>query len=185
MICAALDLETTGFCEPEHRIVEVYVNLVNVPAQKSIWTYDQRVNPKRNMPAEAQRVHGISGADLANKPDWETVGPMVHKILHKSQFLVIHNAEFDFKFLNMEFKRINLAPLEIPFICTMEEGIWADSNGKKPSLLELCYACEVPYDPALAHAAAYDVERMTECFFKGLQWGFFKLPDLGVQKVAA
>lgn len=70
MIAAALDLETTGFCEPEHRIVEVYIDLLNVPARKAIWSYEQRINPLRNMPADAQLVHGISCSDLVNCPTW-------------------------------------------------------------------------------------------------------------------
>lgn len=185
MIAAALDTETTGFCEPEHRIVEVYIDLLNVPARKAIWSYEQRVNPLRNMPADAQRVHGISGSDLVNCPTWETIGPTVHKVLHKANFLVIHNAEFDVNFLNMEFKRIGLSPLAMPYVCTMESGIWAAPTGKKPSLQELCFACEVDYDPSLAHAAAYDVRKMNECFFKGLSWGFFSIPEGVEMKMAA
>lgn len=175
VLLATLDTETTGFCEPEHRIVEVYIDLVDLTKRKKIWSYKKRINPKRNMPAEAQRVHGISINDLMNEPDWETTGPVVHQILTKAQIGVAHNADFDRDFLNMEFKRIGLAPIAIPFFCTMEHGIWATPNGKKPSLMELCYACEVPYDKALAHAAEYDVDRMNECLFRGLDWGFYNL----------
>lgn len=181
LIASELDIETTGFCEPEHRIVEVRIDLVNMTAKdKPFWSYEQRINPLRNMPAEAQRVHGISGSELMDKPTWEVVGPTVHQILNKSQFFVIHNAEFDFNFLNMEFKRIGLPALTQPYVCTMENGIWAAPNGKKPSLQELCFACGVSYDPALAHAAAYDVDRMHQCFVKGLDWGFYSLPNLSV-----
>lgn len=185
MIAAGLDTETTGFCEPEHRIVEVRIDLIDPAKRKAFWGYEQRIHPLRSMPVEAQRVHGISLADLEGKPAWEEVGPKVHAILNKAQFFVIHNAEFDFNFLNMEFKRIGLAPLTQPYICTMEEGIWATSIGKKPSLQELCFACGVDYDPALAHAAAYDVDRMNECFFRGLDWGFFKLPEFEAPALAA
>lgn len=185
LICASLDTETTGFVDPEHRIVEVRIDLLNVDQRKPFWAYEQRINPKRNMPAEAQRVHGISGAELLDKPDWETVGPTIHKVLSKPSFFVIHNAEFDMSFLNMEFKRIGLAPLTQPYVCTMEQGVWAAPNGKKPSLRELCYACEVDYDPSLAHAAAYDVDRMNQCFFRGLDWGFFQVPEELTVQVAA
>lgn len=184
MNAAGLDIETTGFCEPEHRLVEIRVDLVNVSARKAFWDYEQRVNPLRSMPADAQRVHGISHSDLTGMPTWEVVGPKVHAILHKSQFLIIHNAEFDFNFLNMEFKRIGLSALSMPFYCTMENGIWASSTGKKPSLAELCFACGVDYNPALAHAAAYDVDRMLQCYFRGLDWGFFSIPE-GVQAAPA
>lgn len=177
MIFAPLDTETTGFCEPEHRIVEVYADLYHLESRKKLWTMNERINPLRSVPADAQRVHGISGAELLDKPTWEQRGPILHAALNKANFLVIHNAEFDYNFLNMEFERIGLPKLTMPAICTMEGGIWASSNGKKPSLAELCFACDVHYDPSLAHAADYDVGVMVDCFFKGLDWGFFKLPE--------
>ena len=183
LVCS-LDTETTGFCEPDHRLVEVYIDVLNTATGKVMFSYDQRINPKRNMPAEAQRVHGIASTDLMNKPDWEEIGPKVHQVLSKIPIRVAHNAEFDQSFLNMEFKRIGLAPLTDPFFCTMEHGIWATPNGKKPSLLELCFACDVSYDPALAHAASYDVQRMNDCLLKGIAWGFYTLPAL-VKAVAA
>lgn len=182
---ACLDIETTGLLEPEHRIVEIRIDLIDPHKRKKVWDYEQRINPERNMPAEAQRVHHISGGELLNMPNWNVVGLKVHMILNKAQFLVIHNAKFDFGFLNMEFERIGLTKLTMPVVCTMEEGIWASPTGKKPSLMELCFACGVIYDPALAHAAAYDVDRTVECFYKGLSWGFYSIPAALEQKIAA
>lgn len=175
-ISANLDTETTGLCEPEHRIIEVYIDLIHVESRKKLFSFNKRINPKRSIVAEAQRVHGISYNDVMNEPDWETIGPKVHQVISKSDMIVAHNAAFDVEFLNMEFKRIGLAPLTQHVFCTMENGVWAAPTGKKPSLQELCFACEIPYDPALAHAADYDVDRMNECFFRGLDWGFYKLP---------
>lgn len=185
ILAASLDTETTGFVEPDHRIVEVYIDLIDLRSRKKLFSYNQRINPKRNMPAEAQRVHGISMSDLLNQPDWEQIGPRVHKIIGKSSMVVAHNAQFDVDFLNMEFKRIGLAPITQPSFCTMENGIWATPHGKKPSLMELCFACEVPYDPSLAHAAEYDVDRMNECLFRGIEWGFYEPPVAPVVQVAA
>lgn len=174
-LIAALDTETTGFIEPDHRIIEVYIDLVDTVTRKRLFTYDQRINPKRNMPAEAQRVHGIAATDLLNKPDWEQVGPIVHKIIEKSSMVVAHNARFDVGFLNMEFERIGLPKISKPSFCTMEHGIWGTPTGKKPSLKEMCFACGIAYDPALAHAASYDVGLMSECLFLGMDWGFYDL----------
>lgn len=185
MLVASLDTETTGFCEPDHRIVEVYIELIDLGSRQTKFVYDQRINPKRNMPADAQRVHGISINDLMGKPDWEQIGPIVHKIIEKSDAIVAHNAQFDVDFLNMEFRRIGLSPIVQTVFCTMENGIWASPTGKKPSLQELCFACEVPYDPSLAHAASYDVKRMNECLFRGIDWGFFDLAPAPVLQVAA
>lgn len=186
MLIAGLDTETTGFCEPEHRIVEAYIDLYSAADRRKLWTMNQRINPLRNIPADATRVHHITNSDVADKPTWETIGPLVHKALNKAQLLVIHNAEFDYNFLNMEFARIGLPKLTMPALCTMESGIWATSNGKKPSLAELCFACDVDYNPSLAHAADYDVGVMMECFWRGLSWGFFMLPEgASLNQVAA
>lgn len=178
MIAAHLDTETTGFCEPEHRIVEVYSDLIDMGARKRLHTINQRINPKRSMPIEAMRVHGIALSALANCPDWETFAPALHAQLQRADVLVAHNAEFDFNFLNMEFKRVKLPALTMPVFCTMENGIWATSTGKKPSLQELCFALGVTYDPSLAHAADYDVLRMEECVFKGIDFGFYDFDAL-------
>ncbi|MTH61132.1 3'-5' exonuclease [Paracoccus litorisediminis] len=184
-LAVALDTETTGFCEPEHRLVEVYLDLVDLQARKKLYTFYRRINPLRSMPAEAQRVHGISGADLLNEQPFEVIGPVLRQVLDKAQLFVAHNAEFDFKFLNMEFDRISQPVLDLPVFCTMEKSIWAAPTGKKPSLKELCFAMEVEYDDAKAHAAAYDVEVMTECLFRGLEWGNYTLPAGPALQMAA
>ena len=63
-----LDTETTGL-DPlsGHRIVEIgCVELVNHVASGR--TYHQYVNPERDMPAEAFRVHGLSEEFLSDHP---------------------------------------------------------------------------------------------------------------------
>lgn len=175
-IIASLDTETTGFLMPDHRLVEIYIDLSR--DGRSIFTYDQRIDPQRSIPIEAQRVHKISASDLMGKPKWETVGPIVHKILTKADRYVAHNAEFDIGFLKQEFARINLELPVRPITCTMEGAIWACPNGKKPSLKELCFTCGVEYDPSVAHAASYDVIKMRECYLIAKKWGYF-----GVEQV--
>ena len=179
MLIAPLDTETTGFLEPEHRIIEVYMDLIRVGSGASttpIWTLNQRIDPERGIGVEAQRVHGISSADLIGKPTWDKVAPVLHKALSRADLIVAHNAAFDYGFLNMEFERIGLQALTTPYFCTMENSIWATSNGKKPSLAELCFAMGVEYDPNAAHAADYDVHVMTDCLMRGLEWGSYVLP---------
>lgn len=177
-IVTPLDTETTGLVEPEHRIVQVYLSHWDLATRKRLGRVNQFIDPKRSMPAEAQRVHKIAITDLIGQPDWETVGPAIHAELARSNVLVAHNAAFDRDMLNMEFRRIGLPPITVPFFCTMENAIWATANGKKPSLTELCFALGVDYDEGAAHKADYDVEVMTACLWKGLDWGWFKLEEM-------
>ena len=98
-----LDTETTGlnpFDTPRHRIVEIgAVELFNqVPTGK---TYHQYINPDRDMPAEAFAVHGIGDDFLSDKPLFGEVAQAFLDFIGDAK-LVIHNAEFDMRFLNAE-----------------------------------------------------------------------------------
>jgi DNA polymerase-3 subunit epsilon len=175
LIIAGGDIETTGLLTPDHRLIETYTGLYRGGSR--IFAYEQRIDPGRSIAADAQRVHGISSADLFGKPSWEDVANDHLKVFSKAHMIIFHNAEFDWNFYKQEFQRIGKKLPDIPVFDTMTEGVWATSDGKQPRLEELAFACEVEYDPAAAHAAHYDVGVMMECFFKGLEWGFFELPE--------
>lgn len=184
-LIAGLDTETTGLEIGDHRIIEVYIGLWREDGTK-IFAYEQRIDPERAIAVDAQRVHGISSADLIGKPTWSQVAPSIHKVLSKATHFVAHNgATFDGPFLDYELKRASLALPERPLVDTMLDGIWATPDGKKPSLQELCFAMNEEYDPALAHAAAYDVDRMMAAFFKGYKQGWFSLPEVEAMQLAA
>lgn len=181
MIIAGLDIETTGLLAPDHRIVEIYIGLWK--DKKRIWQYEQRINPERAISADAQRVHGISINDLFGMPTWNDVAPIVYKILSRADLLVAHNGnEFDLPFIKKELERVGLKMPEKPSVDTMLEGTWATSDGKKPRLGELAFACGIEYDPTKAHAASYDVEVMMDCFFKARKWGFMGSKNIQDQR---
>lgn len=180
MIIGGTDLETTGFLEPEHRIIEVCISRYDFdPATftaKHLDTWTQRIDPKRSIDKKAQDVHKITANDLIGKPTWDVVGPDAAKRLDTCDVVVGHNfLEFDAPFLIQEWERIKCPlPDFIPFD-TMQDGRWATPMGTVPNLGALCFACGVPYDHATAHAADYDVGVMMECFFFGLRRGVFTL----------
>ncbi len=96
-----LDTETTGL-DPKsgHRIVEIgCIELLNhVPTGEA---YHQYINPERDMPAEAERVHGLSEDFLSGHPVFaEVAGDFVTFVGDAP--LVIHNAAFDMGFINAE-----------------------------------------------------------------------------------
>ena len=183
-IVAKIDTETTGLLSPDHRIIEVYISLYR--NRSKIWSYEQRIDPQRSISAEAQRVHKIAASDLIGCPTWDTVGPTVYAVLERANGYVWHNGdEFDGPFLDQELKRIGLPGIpERPSIDTMLEGVWATADGKKPRLEELCFACGVDYDKTKAHAAAYDVDVMADCFYRGVDYGFFDLSKFALPATA-
>lgn len=100
----ALDTETTGL-DPEsgHRVVEIgAVELVNyIPTGREYHTY---LNPERDMPEEAFKVHQLSEQFLADKPLFADCAARFLDFIGDAK-LIIHNAAFDLKFLNAELRR--------------------------------------------------------------------------------
>ena len=107
-----LDTETTGLDpKADHRIVEIgCVELVNhVPTDNTFQTY---VNPERDMPEEAFRIHGLSADFLAGHPVFPEIAQTLLDFIDDAR-LVIHNASFDLKFLNAELDLAGLAPIAV------------------------------------------------------------------------
>ena len=106
-----LDTETTGL-DPSRgdRIVEIgCLELVNrLPSGETFHVF---INPERAMSPEAEAVHGISDAVLADKPKFADIVEGFLEFVG-SDPLVIHNADFDMKFLNAELEHVGRAPLE-------------------------------------------------------------------------
>jgi len=186
MIVSGLDIETTGLLDPEHRIIEICILLYDLDSQKKLGGYTKRIHPQRSITPKAQEVHGITIHDLAGCPTWDEVASMVARIMSKSDLIVAHNGYgFDLPFIANELVRVGIALPDVQGFDTMLEGRWATPMGKQPSLAELCFATGVEYDPAKAHGAEYDVEVMMAAFFKGVEKGFFKIPQTEEQKEAA
>lgn len=99
------DTETTGL-EPElgHRVIEIAaIELFNgLPTGCQFHTL---LDPGRDVPEDATRVHGLTEADLRGKPRFEVIAAELSAFLGDSK-LIAHNAPFDYAFLNAEFARI-------------------------------------------------------------------------------
>lgn len=184
MLIAGSDLETTGLEIGDHRIIEAYVGLWDSDTRKLVRETNLRINPQRSIMPAAQAVHRISIQDLQGCPIWDrSVAGLVREAIEAADFAVAHNGEgFDLPFLNYEFKRVGVPELEVPMFDTMLSARWATPQGKVPNLGELCFSCGVEYDPSKAHAAEYDVQKMMDCFFRGLDWGFYTLPAISNRK---
>ena len=105
-----LDTETTGLDPGNgHRIVEIgCVELLNaIPTGETFHAY---IDPGRDMPEEAFRVHGISAGFLAGKPVFAKVAADFLKFAGGAK-IVAHNAEFDMRFLNAELALLDIEPI--------------------------------------------------------------------------
>jgi DNA polymerase-3 subunit epsilon len=99
-----LDTETTGLDPFDgHRIVEIgCIELVNcIPTGR---TWHCHVNPERDVPYSAFEVHGLSLDFLRDKPRFADLADNMLTFI-EGAMLVMHNATFDFAFLNAELER--------------------------------------------------------------------------------
>ncbi len=100
-----LDTETTGLDPFDgHRIVEIgCVELVNrIPTGR---TWHCHLNPEREVPQKAYEVHGLSTDFLRDKPRFAELADELLTFV-EGAMLVMHNASFDFGFLNAELERL-------------------------------------------------------------------------------
>jgi DNA polymerase-3 subunit epsilon len=159
-----LDTETTGL-DPAagHRIVEIgCVELVNhLPTGRSLQCY---LNPERDMPLDAERVHGLSAAFLKDKPGFAEEAERLIAFIAGAP-LVIHNAAFDLGFLNMELRRCGRPPLEFAqAIDTVALARRRLPPGAPASLDALCRRFGIDNAGRELHGALLDARLLAEVY---------------------
>ena len=157
------DTETTGLSfAGGDRLVEIgCVELINrVPSGERFHAY---FNPERAMPAEAQAVHGLSDAFLADKPLFAALADALLDFLGDSA-LVAHNASFDFGFLNGELTRCGrpaIAPARMVDTLPLAR---ARHPGAKHSLDALCTRYGIDRSARVFHGALLDAELLAQVY---------------------
>lgn len=155
-----LDTETTGLATSQgHRIIEIAcLELVN--RRLTGREYHRFLNPERDIDEGAERVHGISIADLEGQPRFADIADELLEFLRDSE-LVIHNAEFDVGFLEYE-----LALMKHPRPTIAEHAMVLDTlglarklhPGQRNSLDALCKRYSVDASKRDVHGALIDAE---------------------------
>lgn len=157
------DTETTGL-DPQSgdRLVEIgCIEMLNrVPTGAVFQTY---FNPERNMPAEAEAVHGLSAAFLADKPLFAQRTDELLDFLSDSP-LVAHNAGFDFGFLNAELARCKLAPIDRSRMVDTVAIARRKHPGAKLSLDALCSRYGIDRSHRVLHGALLDAELLAQLY---------------------
>jgi DNA polymerase-3 subunit epsilon len=172
-----LDTETSGLeQEKGHRIIEIALLTYDLASRKLVDKYVQRIDPERAIDPGAQAVHGITYSDLVGQPKWDDVAQDIADRLSTADLLIAHNMQFDGPFIAAELQRVSVSVPNVHSLCTMQNARWACPDGKLPKLSELCFALGIPYDHEAAHSAFYDVDVMMQCFFQGIERGFYELP---------
>ena len=157
------DTETTGL-DPLNgdRVIEVAaLELVNdLPTGRH---FHALIDPQRDIPAEASRIHGFSNGDLAGKPLFAEVGPALLEFFGEGK-LIAHNAAFDFGFLDMEFGRMGLPALMRDRMIDSLALAKALFPGMPNSLDALCRRFSIDLSARTTHNALLDCRLLAEVY---------------------
>jgi DNA polymerase-3 subunit epsilon len=160
-----LDTETTGF-DPltGHRVVEIgCIELINhVATGNEFHTY---LNPERDMPAEAEAVHGLSQVFLSDKPLFSAIADQMLAFVGDSP-IIAHNASFDMNFINAELKRIGRAPLPGDRAIDTVTLARRKFPGAQASLDALCRRFQIDTSARNKHGALLDAQLLSKVYLE-------------------
>ncbi len=161
-----LDTETTGLdADGGDRIVDIgCVELENhQPTGKTFQVY---INPMRSISEEVVRIHGLTEEFLSGKPSFEEIADQFLAFIGENTPLVIHNAAFDIKFLNMELKRCNKPLLSQNRVVDTLLIARQKFPGARVNLDVLCKRFNVDASKRTVHGALLDSELLSEVYLE-------------------
>jgi DNA polymerase-3 subunit epsilon len=179
----ALDTETTGL-DPEqgHRIVEI--GCVELSGRvRTGRSFHRYLNPDRDMPEEAFRVHGLSAAFLSDKQRFAEICAELLEFIGDSN-LVIHNAGFDMKFINYELRKLKKPAIDFSRAVDTVGIARKKFPGSPASLDALCRRFEIDLSARTKHGALLDAELLSEVYLE-LMGGRQVTLDLNASNAAA
>ena len=175
-----LDTETTGRDPASgHRIVEIgCVEVLNyLPTGRHFHEY---VNPERDMPDDAFRVHGLSVEFLSDKPKFIDIAEKFLDFVGDEP-LVIHNAGFDMKFLNAELSAVGFKTLPMSRSRDTLQLARNKYPGQPASLDALCRRFGVNNSGRELHGALLDAQLLAEVYFHMMGGAQPELFDAAIQ----
>ncbi len=158
-----LDTETTGL-DPEagHRIVEI-AGVEVIDGVTTGKTFQSYVTPERDMPDEAYRIHGLAQGFLEKHPRFAVIADEFLDFIAGAT-LVIHNAEFDMRFINAELARLRKGPIGMENVIDTVELARRRFPGAQASLDALCRRFGIDNSARTTHGALLDAELLAEVY---------------------
>ena len=158
-----LDTETTGLSYKEgHKIVEIACIETKdlIPTGR---VFHKLINPKRDVPDEAFKIHGFSKEFLSDKEIFEDVADEFINFI-KNKKIIIHNAPFDLSFLNGELNFSNKRLIEKDNVIDSLEIARNKFPGTSNSLDALCKKFNIDLSRRTKHNALLDCELLREAY---------------------
>ena len=158
-----LDIETTGLSfKDNHRIVEIACIETNelIPTKR---IFHKIINPERDVPDEAFKIHGFSSDFLKDKPKFKEIADEFISFIN-GKGLIIHNASFDLPFINHELKILKKDVISKNKIIDTLELARSKYPGMSNSLDALCKRFNVDLSRRIKHNAVLDCELLREVY---------------------
>ena len=158
-----LDTETTGLSFQEgHKIVEIACIETKdlVPTNK---IFHKLINPERNIPEEAFKIHGFSKEFLSTKQTFNQIADDFLNFIEGKK-IIIHNASFDLGFLNNELGKINKQKINKAEVIDSLEVARNKFPGTSNSLDALCKRFNIDLSKRIKHNALLDCELLREVY---------------------
>ena len=180
------DTETTGLSPYSgDRMVEIgCVEIFNrVETGRHFHAY---FNPEREMPGEAEAVHGLSTIFLSDKPLFADRVEELLEFIADSP-LVAHNAGFDFGFLNFELERCGRGSVSTSRMVDTLTLARSKHPGAKHSLDALCMRFGIDRSHRVKHGALLDAQLLAQVYVEltgGRQIGLGLVADSGSVGIA-
>jgi DNA polymerase-3 subunit epsilon len=177
------DTETTGL-DPGSgdRLVEIgCIEMVNRVSTGRAW--HGYFNPERPMSPDAERIHGLGDAFLADKPLFADRAAEFLEFIADSR-LVAHNAGFDFGFINAELGRCGLPEVGLDRMVDTVALARARHPGAKNSLDALCTRYGIDRSHRTLHGALLDAELLAQVYVEltgGRQIGLELVAEITVE----
>ena len=181
------DTETTGLNPASgDRMVEIgCVEIYNrVETGRHFHAY---FFPERDMPHDAELVHGLSAAFLSDKPLFSESAEALLDFLEDSP-LVAHNAGFDFGFLNFELERCGRPAVSMTRMVDTLTLARSKHPGAKHSLDALCMRFGIDRSHRIKHGALLDAQLLAQVYVEltgGRQIGLGLVADTSRVSVQA
>ena len=158
-----LDIETTGLSfKDNHRIVEIAcIETKELVPTKRI--FHKIINPERDVPDEAFKIHGFSTDFLKDKPKFKEIAEELISFISGND-LIIHNASFDIPFINHELKILKKDIISKNKIIDTLELARGKYPGMSNSLDALCKRFNVDLSRRSKHNAVLDCELLREVY---------------------
>ncbi|MYD45269.1 MAG: DNA polymerase III subunit epsilon [Gammaproteobacteria bacterium] len=162
-----VDTETTGlYVENGDRVIEIAC--VEIQDLATLHTrFHEYLNPEREIDQEAVRIHGRTWADLKNEPKFVEIAEQFLDIV-KGADVVMHQAEFDRKFLDSELERAGF-DVRLQDLCTVVDSLAIAREkfrGTHNDLNSLCKRFKVDLSNRDLHGALVDAELLARVYIR-------------------